>query len=262
MFKAFNLSGFDKTFFDPAYQDELVDRGRRVIIAGKAGIEETLTTIVSNRAVLDGQRIQKTWFPQVGADILLSHSHRNEEDVLILAGWLDDRFGLKGFVDSSIWGYAGHLLRMIDDKYCYQADSRTYSYERRNESTSHVHMILMTALGMMIHKTECLVFVNTPESITAQDVVSAQTYSPWIYAELTIAGMVEVVMPDRLKNRRRLIEGMVKGAEQNRGLSILHTIENMERFRPIDGAVLRSWDDECRVNGTKALDVLYEVAGR
>lgn len=241
-----------------------MDLGRDITSAGGSKVTEKLAEIASDAAFLDGQEIQDSWFPLVEADVMLSHSHRNEDDVLMLAGWLHEQFGITAFVDSVIWGYAGTLLKLIDNEFCYQPESKTYSYERRNESTSHVHMLLTTALGMMSHKTECLIFVNTPASIAAQDVVTAKTFSPWIYAELTMAAIVEEVVPPRLRIERRLIEAKAshKEASEIERLSILHTIRDMSRLRKINCSTLRTWDNECEWKGTVSLDKLYEVAAR
>lgn len=44
------------------------------------------------------------------------------------------------------------------------------------------------ALAKMINKTECLFFVNTPNSVNAQDAENpSKTASPWIYSELLMA---------------------------------------------------------------------------
>lgn len=67
-------------------------------------------------------------------------------------------------------------------------DSFFYEYDNRNRSTSHVHMLLNGALAKMINKTECLFFINTPNSVNAQDVENpSKTASPWIYSELLMA---------------------------------------------------------------------------
>ena len=64
--------------------------------------------------------MQANWFPQIKADIFISHSHKDEDLALALAGWLKVSFGLTAFIDSCVWGYANDLLKMIDYKYCYQ----------------------------------------------------------------------------------------------------------------------------------------------
>lgn len=260
MFKGFNLKAFSEAFIKEQYREELTERGRTVTATGETQVRQALATIAKNKAILDGAKIQQSWFPQVTADVFLSHSHRNEDLVLMLAGWLDDQFGLKAFVDSAIWGYAGDLLQIIDKKYCWQPANGTYNYHLRNESTSHVHMMLMTALGMMIHKTECLIFVNTPDSIAPSEVVEAQTYSPWIYAELTMAGIVDEVEPKRHKGKMTKLaaKGMVN--EQREWSRILHTIQNLDRLRGITPSSLITWAENCAIRGEEALDVFYKVA--
>lgn len=55
----------------------------------------------------------------------------------------------------------------------------------------HIHLILNTALQKMIDKTECLIFLNTPNSLLVDDVISGSaTASPWIYSELTFSRVV------------------------------------------------------------------------
>ena len=51
----------------------------------------------------------------------------------------------------------------------------------------------------MIDKTECLIFFNTPNAVTASDVVN-KTESPWIYFELTISKLIEKKTPIRFLN--------------------------------------------------------------
>ncbi len=120
-------------------------------------------------------------------------------------------------------------------------------------------MMLTTALGMMIHKTKCLIFVNTPDAIAASAVVY-QTYSPWIYAELTIAGITEEVEPARYKERteKYAASGMIKEAREWPG--ILHTIRNLDRLRPITPKTLITWGNVCKTQGPEALDELYAIA--
>lgn len=266
MFKAFDLKEVESNGVSYIDRLLLIQEGKKVLTQNKELVQRTLHTIVDDKATLDGRKIRESWFPQVKADVFLSHSHQDEEEVLLLAGWLKEKFGLNAFVDSAIWGYAGDLLRLVDNRFCYQPESETYSYERRNESTSHVHMILMTALGMMIHKTECLMFVNTPASIAAQD-VTAQTNSPWIYAELTVAGVIEEVMPDRLRREKRSIEAKARSGEmlkesEERRVKFIHTVDDMGRLMPITWKTLQSWAYHCNSKGPESLDTLYEIASR
>ena len=48
----------------------------------------------------------------------------------------------------------------------------------------------------MIDETECLFFLNTPSSISIEETME-KTYSPWIYAELTISKIIQCKLPKR-----------------------------------------------------------------
>ncbi|MGL5262686.1 MAG: hypothetical protein ACRC9P_09930, partial [Bacteroides sp.] len=111
-----------------------------------------------------------------------------------LAGWLKNTFGLTVFIDSCVWGHSNDLLKEIDTNYCYQSESKVYNYQKRNYSTSHVHMMLSVALTQMIYNTECLFFLNTPNSITPKSIIS-QSESPWIYSEIATTRLIKLRKP-------------------------------------------------------------------
>ena len=71
-------------------------------------------------------------------------------------------------------GYCDDLLRQIDNEHCKKEDGKTYDYNLRNYTTSHVHMMLSTALTEMIDKTECIMFYNTPNSVSLADDLETQ----------------------------------------------------------------------------------------
>ena len=164
-------------------------KGKELYANSLAEIQPSLKNYISIDGRLDGATMQEDWFPQVNADIFLSHSHRDEDKAMAFAGWLYYCFGLKAFIDSQIWGYSNDLLKEIDKKYCYKPESRTYDYDLRNESTSHVHMMLLVALTKMMDKTECLFFLNTENSITVSETIQ-KTKSPWIFSEIALSQIV------------------------------------------------------------------------
>lgn len=187
MFVGYNVDMDGYTFHsDGEYERKLAAQKKKI----RATIEKYKTV----EGDLDVEKIVKDWFQSFEADIFISHSHRDEQQALAFAGWLYDRFRIKAFVDSAIWNYSDELLRLIDDKYCVlkKEPDKTYSYEQRNISTAHVHMILNGELMKMIDKCECLMFFNTPNSTTStKDAIkNEQTHSAWIYSELLFSGMV------------------------------------------------------------------------
>lgn len=169
----------------------------------KEKMESRLTTNLNSDGSIDGSKLSDEWFPNLKADIFISHSHKDLKKVKRIAVWLEKNMNLSAFIDSSVWGSADELLKEIDDRYSVlKYDDRgkpiTYNYGVRNYTTAHVHMMLSTALMEMIDSTECILFINTPKSIKLTDYQERKTKSPWIYNELKITDIVQKKMPKRL----------------------------------------------------------------
>jgi hypothetical protein len=151
MYRAYNIEGHPwKEWGMYTYVVSLLEKNGKTI---KSTLEGFVT-----KGVVNGTKLSEHWFPTVKADIFISHSHTDEDEALRCASWLKDTFELDAFIDSSVWGYADDLLKQIDNDYCLNQGGETYSYEKRNGSTSHVHMMLATALSEMIDRTECVFF--------------------------------------------------------------------------------------------------------
>ena len=170
---------------------------------------------LTDNGVIDGAKLESNWFPQINADVFLSHSHKNEKQAITFAGWLKDKFKLTTFIDSCIWGYSNDLLKDVDNIYCKLSKSSSYSYNRRNQSTSHIHMILNCALLKMIDNTECIFFLDTAEAVTTKTVFDEdRTYSPWLYSELLMTKLVrkmerEVHRSTQIKKSKSLNEDLI-----------------------------------------------------
>lgn len=109
---------------------------------------------------------------------------------------------MKVFIDSCVWGYSDDLLRQIDNEYCVSKTNPdgsidSYNYQKRNQSTAHVHMMLNGALMKMMDSTECLIFLDTPNSLKAKDVSNGTTNSGWIYSELLMSKLLRRLDPIR-----------------------------------------------------------------
>lgn len=189
----------------------------------------------------------------IDADVFLSHSHKDEKTAIAFAGFLKKEFELNTFIDSCVWGYANDLLKRIDDTYCRQAKRNRYNYDKRNISTTHVHILLNSALAKMIDNTECIMFLNTPNSLSLDDELKKQqTGSPWIYSELLITSLI------KKKNYRK-----------NTKTGIMHFEESLEIVYdlPLDNLIelncnqLMVWKNEYKSyrknNLINALDILY-----
>lgn len=234
--------------------------GENVRSGNRSRISEALEKFTNASGSLDAASLSKRWFPMVKSDVFISHSHDNESEALGMAGWLKTEFGLNAFVDSTVWKSADGLLKEIDDTHCLQDDG-SYNYRKRNRSTSHVHMMLAMAIAEMIDNSECLLFLNTPESISPKKTIEGghQTSSPWIYAEIAIS---RIVRERSLSRSRR--ERLQKSMESRTvvamdSVDIVHPL-NVRHLAEIGETELLAWQikhavEECE----NPLDLLYEM---
>jgi len=162
--------------------------GNQIYDENNKQIRSKLKNLVIQGGSFDGSKIEAEWFPQTNADVFISHSHRDKNLAISFAGFLKSYFDLNVFIDSSVWGYSDDLLKEIDEK-CFQRASNTYNYACRNATTSHIHMMLATALDKLIDNSECLIFLNTHNSISPYEVIN-KTASPWLYHELAISKII------------------------------------------------------------------------
>ena len=69
-----------------------------------------------------------------------------------------------------------------------------------------IHTLLNGALLKMIDSTECLMFIDTPNSIRMKDVSNGVTNSGWIYSELLMSKYICPKVPNRLRHNCRFDE--------------------------------------------------------
>lgn len=170
----------------------------------KSNLKEKLDQYINyNTGIIDGDKIEKEWFKEIKADIFLSHSHADKELAISIAGWLEKEMGLTAFVDSCVWGYVNELLDKLNNKYNVLFDkynnSKVYDYSKALYTASHVYLMLNSALNNMINKTECFMFIDTPNSRISMDMDNAtnETLSPWIYSEVVMVNTMQIVSPSR-----------------------------------------------------------------
>lgn len=216
---------------------------------------------------LSGNQIIKKWFPEIKADIFLSHSHKDKDLVICFSGWLYKEFGLTSFIDSTVWGYADDLLRMIDDEYCYSAKTQTYQYNKRNYSTSHVHMMLSTSLMNMIDNCECIIFINTPNSFTPVDDINninnnRNTISPWIFSEVLMSAMIRIKPPSRFFEEGFVMDSL-QASNESRDFSELVQINyeiDMNHLIELSISQLEAWQKKSSPSQKeKNLNILYKI---
>lgn len=257
MYAAFNLCINDYLKYEQYRQ-----KGEAIYANHKRVVEAKLKDYLVNKEWLNGDRIMEDWFPSVEADIFISHSHKNQDLALKLAGWLKTSFDLDCFVDCCIWNSADSLLKTIDNTYCLCDDGLHYDYQNRNFSTSHVHMMLASSIMKMMDKTEAVFFLNTPDLMTIDDCLKyPYTYSPWIYAEYTYSKHLHRKLnKNRRQNKRWGLDMLLEGRGAGE-LAIGYGLD-LSQFPEIDDYDLNLWKKKYGNNnhfGESPLDTLYKM---
>lgn len=257
MFKGYKLAKID---FGDKY-DEYYRIGNQLYESYESDVQNSLDSFFLSNNILDGNRIINSWFPKIKANIFLSHSHNDKEEAIVLAGWLKKTFNLITFIDSCIWGYVNDLIQMLDNEHSWLNEAnRIYSYDKVLLSTSHVHMMVATALSSMIDKTECLFFYDTPNSIKSFG-VNSRTESPWIYSEIAFSETVRKTQPDRLKYLHESREfSNFDGVESlEKALKVSYEID-YSHLKKINHITLNEWVVYKNLfQKEQALDKLYEL---
>jgi len=248
--------GFDVSL--NTLNEEFYHSGKRLFDKIQKSTIQQLDKYIGIDGVINGSDLEVDWFSEIDSHIFISHSHKDEKLAISLAGYLYEKHGIKCFVDSCIWGYSNDLLKQIDDKYCRNIHGNTYSYEKRNFSTSHVYMMLSIALNKMIGKCEGFFLLNSPNSIQTSGIFN-ETYSPWLYSEIITSKLIEKKTPDRLLNRRT--ESFSKGSKEdwiNEDLKVKYkvTLNHLDKLSQQD---ISNWGGMNSDSPENALDILYHL---
>jgi hypothetical protein len=250
MYIGFNLK-LERFFTEP--QNEFYfDKGLKLFKKYSNQVEQKLEELILDNGNIDGGKMQSNWFPNVKADIFLSHSHKNEKEAIALSGYLYYKMGIMTFVDSCIWGYSADLLKKLDEKFC-KMDNGYFDYNKRNFTTSNVHMMLSTALTKMIDKTECLFFFNTPDSISFKEGVKSSTLSPWIYAEIETSKLIQHKKLSVYRKRIQTRSFSKGGVFLNESIQYPLDLDHLINLNNID---ILNWINEYS-NEEFPLDLLY-----
>lgn len=196
MFMGFNLQlDKDASIFCEEYDyEKLQELGRNHLDAQKAIYKKSLREYVIQDEI-DGTKIQNEWFPEINADIFISHAHADEELACALAGWINITFGLSCFIDSNVWGHSVKLLEEMNSQLSNKRKDRDggylYDHQSCNRVSQHVNTMLSIALQKMIDKVETVIFLNTDNAVRVYDDTQMEkTYSPWIYSEIVCTQIV------------------------------------------------------------------------
>lgn len=250
MFKAYNLEvspGYSGTPSCAHYEQQ--------IEANRQHARKGLENFFKN-GVIDATALEHEWFSPEEPHVFLSHSHADIDIAMGIAGALTNCLGIKCFIDSFVWGYANDLLRNIDKEFCWLKDKGFYSYDRRNLSTSHVHMMLSGALAKVMDRSECVIFLNSPKSIKTDDLIlggGSKTASPWIYHELLMTQMLRRRDPVR---SGPVFESYHKSIASKGDFPEFLYDASLSHMPKLSVDDLEDWLC-CRLDGGEALDYLY-----
>ncbi|SFW11723.1 hypothetical protein SAMN05661012_00006 [Chitinophaga sancti] len=252
MYRGFNL----KIKLNDSLVESYKDQGLSIQEKYKSNILDKFKDVVRESHQLDAAKIESLFFPQIEADIFISNSHKNVDEVMALAGFLNWKFSLKVFVDSCVWESVRNLQKILDDKYSWtNYEKRSYSYVAVGKSASHAHMMLSVALSRMINTTECIFFYNTPESITPFNNTDSTT-SPWIYSEIALTQIIQKRIPQRRKGQETKL--FTERGYINESLE-LHYQADLGHLSPLNAQDFNAWIDKVVNTPQKALDALYDM---
>ena len=177
-----------------------------------------------------------------------------------MAGFLKEQFGLNAFIDSTVWGNVADL-QMEVDRPLYDSITKTYNYEKRNQSTAYVHLLLSSALSKMLDNTEAVFFLSSPQSVRSNE--RGITSSAWIYHEIVTACMLRQKYPTRTHLAQRSFSsgGVIKGSI-NDGYTMEFKID-LSSFNAIDHNILSEWESKRLKTSSRvhSLDLLYHIFG-
>lgn len=169
--------------------------------------DKIYSKITSGNWVLDGAGIESNWFPKLSSHVFISHSHADEQLALALAGALKKWLKIESFVDSALWGHFEDLQKSLFQKVTQGRNLVDAElFKLWNIVSAHVHCMLSKSLIQMIDQCECLIFLNTPSSMSISEIVgTTSTYSPWIYTEIEVSRFLRR-MPDPRRKRTGLLK--------------------------------------------------------
>lgn len=223
----------------------------------KGKVVQNLDNYCRSDGELLGKEIEADCFPEINADVFISHSHNDEDYAQRVASWLNSQFGLLPFIDSFVWKSADRLLKIIDDKYCLNDNGKTYSYEARNLSTSYIHMMLASAISKMIDKCPLFIFIKSSNSLVIPEIQEcSSTFSPWIFYELLFYNKTKIRIPQKYKNFSKT----ACLSEAREHLKIEMPVQ-MQALHRLSCTILNEWSNNYRKSrqDIMPIEMLYKI---
>jgi hypothetical protein len=250
VFRGFNLD------VPEVLLEKYVAVGAELKAANQRIVADKIESFQDENKHLIASAMTAEWFPEIKAQVFISHAHKDSQIAKGLAGFLYN-CGISSFIDSTAWGYSDDLLGLIDGAFCRNRFNNNYNYQKRNRSTAHVHMMLSVALSQMINACECVIFLNTPHSISSRGYVEGETTdSPWIYAEISMTSLIQ----KRPKEAHRLKKALSnESLASDASMTIKYDVD-LNHLTKMDANSFQSWVRAIGRNpNINALDLLYDL---
>lgn len=265
MYRGFKLEGIDVGTFETVtghrVSDDVMARGMLQEKASVQSVWAAVDRLAAKGDVIDGDILEGAWFPQGDFDVFISHSHVDRNMALALSGALQCYFGLKVFVDSCVWNCRDRLIEKIRELSGNDPTRPCRNPKDEDAIVSHADMMLNCSLLRMVDSCECLMFLGTPRSIDRHKLAD-KTFSAWLYSELTISKFIRTIVPERHRNRRRLLNESQTPAMDSFDLKISHGAD-LEHLSSLTSDVFVSWARAAQgLSGRPSLDPLYDLVPR
>ena len=225
---------------------------------------------------INGDSVESQWFPKRKFHVFLSHSSKDSEVAYALAYMLKQTLDIDVFVDSLVWGQRDDLIKRLyeSNKDKHRDNVRHIENEKTqipqkeldfySDIIAHVDSMLNKSLIQVMDECECLLFLNTPNSISASEVCK-ETLSPWIYTELEASKRLRIKIPFHHKIHKAFSQESSENAlviEDSQQFEMTHSV-GIEHLKDLSVKKLNEWIRKAReaskMDAFGALDILYDL---
>ncbi|MDD6381007.1 MAG: hypothetical protein PUG04_04880 [Lachnospiraceae bacterium] len=244
MYKAFKLNAtspeLEDLFESMGYGTETLKaqgQSRKTVLTRE--YKDILYKSIDDNGVIVGEQFIKEWFPVNRMyDVFISYSHDDADLALKLVGFLVQYFGLNVFIDETVWGSADTLIKQLNDTYN-EPTNGAYNCRDYDFYSSHVHVMLTTAIMKAIDQSEIVIFINTNNSTytIGSKIDDSRTKSPWIYEEIYITSIIKETAFEIYRNGGK---AYFENQTINSAKDISYKLPD-NKLIPINELTLRKW---------------------